>query len=54
MRKAAMVRNTQVTLSGKMPMELAMGTRPRDLMDPVSVNPEQLTSTPTKQDLLNE
>ena len=31
-----------------------MGRRPRDLMDPASMNPEQLTSTPTKQDFLNE
>ena len=54
MRKAATVRNTQVTLCGKTPMELAMGRRPRDLMDPPSMHPEQLTSTPTKQDLLNE
>ena len=54
MRKAATVRNTQVTLSGKTPMELAMGRRPRDLMDVASMNPEQLTCTPTKQDLLNE
>ena len=54
MRKAATVRNTQVTLSGKTPMELAMGRRPRDLMNPASMNPEQLTCTPTKQDLLNE
>ena len=54
MRKAATVRNTQVTLSGKTPMELAMGRRPRDLMDPASMNPEQLTSTPTNQDLLKE
>ena len=35
-------------------MELAMERRPRDLMDPASMNPEQLTSTPCKQDLLNE
>ena len=28
--------------------------RPRDLLDPASMNPEQLTSTPTKQDLLDE
>ena len=54
MRKAATVRNTQVTLSGKTPMELALGRRPRDLLDPASTNPEQLTSTSTKQDLLNE
>ena len=54
MRKAATVRNTQVTLGGKTPVELAMERRPRDLMDLASVNPEQLTSTPTKQDLRNE
>ena len=54
MRKAATVRNTQVTLSGKKPTELAMRTRPRDLVDQASMNPEQLTSKPTKRDLLNE
>ena len=54
MRKAATLRNTQITLSGKTPMELAIGRRPRDLLDPASMNPEQLTSTPIKQDFLNE
>ena len=54
MRKTVTVRSTQVTLSGKTPMELAMGRRPRDLLDPASLNPEQLTPRPTKQDLLNE
>ena len=54
LRKAATVRNTQVTLSDKTPMELVKGRRPRDLMDPAAMNPEQMTSTPTKQDLLNE
>ena len=54
MRKAATVRNTQVTLSGTTPMELAMGRTPRELMDRASLNPEHLTSTSTKQDLLNE
>ena len=54
MPNAATVRNTQVTLSGRTPMELAMGRRPRYLIDPAFMNPEQLTSTPTKQDLLNE
>ena len=53
-RKAATVRNTQVTSSGKTPMELAMGRKPRDLLDTASMNPEQLTSTPTKPDLLDE
>ena len=53
-RKAATVRNTQVILSGKTPMEWAMGRRPRDLLDPASMNPEQLTFTQTKQNLVNE
>ena len=53
MRKAATVRNTQVTLSGKTPVELAIGWRRRDHMDPASMDPEQLTSTSNKQDLLN-
>ena len=35
-------------------MEIAMGRRPTDLVDPAYINPEQLTSTSTKQDLLNE
>ena len=39
---------------GKTPMELAMGRKPRDLLDPASMNPEKLTSTPTKQDLVSE
>ena len=54
MRKVATVRNTQVTLSGKTLMELAMRRKPRDLLDPASMNPEQLTSTPTELKLLNE
>ena len=54
MRAAATVRNTQETISGETPMEFAMGRKPRDLLDPASINPEQLTSTPTKQNLLNE
>ena len=49
---SATVRNTQVTLSGKTPMELATGRKPRDLLDPATMNPEQQSSTPT--DILNE
>ena len=45
---------TQVSLNGETPVDLAIGRRPRDFMDFASMNPEQLTSTPTKQDLLNE
>ena len=54
MGKAATVRITQLTLSGQTPTELAMGRRPRDLMDLASMNREQLTFTPTTQDLVNE
>ena len=45
---------TQVSLNGETPLDLAIGRRPRDFMDFASMNPEHLTSTPTKQDLLNE
>ena len=31
-----------------------MGRKPRDLLDPPSMDPEQLTSTPTREDLFNE
>ena len=48
MRQAATVRNTQITLSGKTLMELARGRRPINLLDSVSMNPEQ------QQDLLIE
>ena len=41
MREAATVRNTQITLSGKTPMELVMRRRPRHLTDPASMSPEQ-------------
>ena len=54
MRMGATVRNTQVTSGVKTSMELAMGQEPRDLLDPASMSPEQLTSAPTKQDFLNE
>ena len=54
MRKAATVKNRQVSPSGKAPIELAMGRKPRDLMDRASINPELLIYTSIKQDLLNE
>ena len=54
MRKAATGKNTQVTPSGKTPMDLAMGETRKKFMGAASVNPEQFTSTPTKQNLLNE
>ena len=54
LREAATVRNTQVTLRSKTAMELAMGRRSRDLLDPASINPEHFTSTRTKLDFLNE
>ena len=38
MWKAATMRNTQVTLSGKTLVELAVGKRPRDLIDDPAVS----------------
>ena len=52
MRKAATVINTQVTLSGKA-YGVKHGKEARDLMNPASMNPEQLTSISTKQNFLN-
>ncbi len=54
MRKAATVRNTQVTASGKTPLELAFGRKPRDLLDPANMNPQQLTADRTREDVTNE
>ena len=53
MRKAATVINTQVTLSGKA-YRVKHGKEARDLMNPASMNPEQLTSISTEQNLLNK
>ena len=54
MRKAATIRNTQVAASGRTPMELAFGRRPRDILDPTTMNPEQLTVDKTKGDITND
>ena len=50
------VRNiiSKVSEERNLRVELAMGRKPRDFPYSASTNPEQLTSTPTKQDLLNE
>ena len=54
MRKAATIRNTQITFSGKTPLELTFGRRPKDLLDPTSMDPQQLTTEPNKEDRTNE
>ena len=54
MRKAATIRNTQVTSSGKTPLELSFGRKPRDLLDPANMNPQQLTTAMNNQDINNE
>ena len=54
MRKAATIRNTQITFSGKAPLELAFGRRPKDLLDPANMDPQQLTTEPTDEDKTNE
>ena len=44
-------RNTQLTISGYSPLEIATGRRPPDLFDVETANPEQLTSEPPVQRL---
>ena len=44
-------RNTQLTISGYSPLEIATGRRPPDLFDVETANPEQLTSEPSEEDI---
>ena len=44
-------RNTQLTISGYSPLEVATGRRPPDLLDVETANPEQLSATPPDEDL---
>ena len=44
-------RNTQLTISGNSPLEVATGRRPPDLFDVEKANPEQLSATPPDEDL---
>ena len=44
-------RNTQLTISGCSPLEIATGRRPPDLFDVETANPEQLTSEPPEEDV---
>ena len=44
-------RNTQLTISGYSPLEIATGRRPPDLFDVETANPEQLTSEPPEEDI---
>ena len=40
------LQNTQLTISGYSPLEVATGRRPPDLFDVEKANPEQLSATP--------
>ena len=44
-------RNTQLTIRGYSPLEVATGRRPPDLFDVETANPEQLSTTPPDEDL---
>ena len=44
-------RNTQLTISGYSPLEVATGRRPPDLFDVETADPEQLSATPPDEDL---
>ena len=51
MTKTVWARNTQLTISGYPPLEVATGRRPPDLFDVETANPEQLSATPPDEDL---
>ena len=51
MKMTAWARNTQLTISGYSPLEVATGRRPPDLFDVETANPEQLSATPPDEDL---
>ena len=44
-------RNTQLTISGYSPLEIATGRRPPDFFDVETAIPEQLTSEPPEEDI---
>ena len=46
-------RNTQLTISGYSPLEVATGRRPPDLFDVETANPEQLSATPPDESFIN-
>ena len=50
-KMTAWARNTQLTISGYSPREIATGRRPPDLFDVETANPEQLTSEPPEEDV---
>ena len=51
MKMTVWARNTQLTISGYSPLEVATGRRPPDLFDVETANPEQLSATPPDEDL---
>ena len=50
-KMTAWAKNTQLTISGYSPLEIATGRRPPDLFDVETANPEQLTSEPPEEDV---
>eukprot|EP00971_Amphidinium_carterae_P264969 5256096-Amphidinium_carterae.1 len=49
-RECCWARNTQLTISGYSPVELATGRRPPDQLDLELLTPEQLSTTPLRAD----
>ena len=50
-RQACLARNSSVTYGGVTPLELAFARRPRDVLTPENVEPNQLTGNPTDQEV---
>ena len=53
-RKAVWARNTQLTFSGKSPIELAYGRRPPDLIQTENCDPAQLSEEPLGEELRDQ
>eukprot|EP00971_Amphidinium_carterae_P035546 699874-Amphidinium_carterae.1 len=49
-RECCWARNTQLTISGYSPVELATGRRPPDQLDLELLTPEQLSTAPLRAD----
>jgi hypothetical protein len=53
-KKAVWARNTQLTFSGKSPIELAFGRRPPDIIQTENADPAQLSAEPEGDELRDQ
>ena len=53
-RKSCWARNSQLMISGRSPLELAFGRKPREIIDVENANPEQLSVEPPLSDVRDQ